>query len=236
MSKIFIQISLVLVLILQSGCKKYPNDPFFSTYTPETRLTKADGNVWSCVKFIDIDGAVTDVPDFHYVLKFYSNKSGVIGFSDVGDFYEISNGQEWSLNNKKDVLTFFGEHRIQKLTINEMELKDKLGNLYLFKKRKKESISSLDQKFLNIPLFGLFDENVKLKGFNDCSYLGNLQASNGTSNLGTVQGLFGNAIGGNGLVGELKNYTFTFSHFFQNSGYVTVWLKRSGISPVIKVN
>lgn len=218
------------------GCKKYTNDPFFSTYSPEARLTKGDSCVWTCVKYFSASGIASDVPPFHYSLSLNKDNSGIVGFSDLGSQYEISNNQEWSLNANKGKLTFFGEHEIKKLTMNQLELSDALGNVYYFEKRKKQGITSMEQGMMNIPLFGLFEEIVSLKGINTCSSQDAVQASNGSSSLGLVQGVLGNGIGGGSTVGEIKNNSFSFSQNFQKPGYITVWIENYGIGPVVMLN
>lgn len=224
-------------MAFQFGCKKYANDPFFSTYSPEARLTKGDSCVWTLIKFTTSGGEEKEVPPFHYSFSLNRDNTGVVGFSDLGAQYEITQGKEWSLNSNKEKLTFFSEQEIKKLTMNQLELIDEFGNIYHFEKRKKQALSAFDQGIINIPLFGLFDETVRLTGVNSCGFQGAVQAFNGNTSLGTVDGIFGNGIGGNGgTVGEIKNYTYSFLHYFQKSGYITLWIKSYGIGPVVKLN
>ncbi len=232
-----------LIVVPLPGCKKYSNDPFFSTYSPEARLTKGDGCVWTCVKYFSASGIASDVPPFHYSLSLNKDKSGIVGFSwgnlaqSIDTLFEISKSQEWALNNSKEKLSFFGDYNIKKLTMNQLELVDAFGNIYLFEKRKTQVISSLNEGIKNIPLFGLFDETVILKDFNSCEFLGNVQAFDGSAPLGLVEGIFGNGIGGNGgSVGTIKNYTFSFTHYFEKPGYITIWILNYGIGPTVKVN
>jgi hypothetical protein len=228
---------LVFTGLFLLGCKKYENDPFISTYSSEARLTKGDNCVWTCVKYLPNNGTAKDISAFHYSLSLKGDNTGVVGFSDLGAQYEITQSKEWSLNSNKEKLTFFGEHEIKKLTMNKLELIDEFGNVYHFEKRKKQAVSAFDQGIINIPLFGLFDETVRLTGVNSCDFQGAVQAFYGNTSLGTVDGIFGNGIGGNGgTVGVIKNYTYSFSYYFQKSGYITLWIKSYGIGPVVKLN
>jgi hypothetical protein len=230
---------LVLIGLFVLGCKKYENDPFISTYSPEARLIKGDSCVWTCVQYLANNGAARDIPAFHYSLSFKDDKSAIAGFADLGTFFEISDSNEWTLGNRKETLSFFGDYEIKKLTMRELELKDSNGNIYLFEKRKKEAISELDEGIMNFPMFGLFNEIVELKDYYSCQFPGQVQAWNSSTNanLNTMEGVLGNGIGGAGSTfGEVKNYKYSFSRNFEKSGYITFWIEIYDSSPIIKIN
>jgi hypothetical protein len=209
------------------SCKKYKNDKFISAHSPEARLTKGESAVWMCTAFQTYDSSKRNLPNNHFGISF---SESTVGFSDLGKLYEISNIQKWELKNDKETLSFFGEREILKLTMNELELKDSLGNIYYFEKKNKESISKIDQGILNVPLFGVFPELCKLVAYNSCENSNSITTLNGEN----IEGVLGN-----GIVGS--NSTYTFSRFFNKPGYVTFWYKEYYIStsydaPVIKLN
>ena len=230
--------ALILIGLCVIGCEKYENDPFLSTYSPEARLTKGDSCVWTCVKYSPSNGVVMNVPAYHYSLSLTNDYKGTIGFSDLGSLFEISNSKDWSLANDKETFKFFSDFQINKLTINQLELKDTYNNVYFFEKRKKQAISSLDNEILNVPMFGLFEETVKLTGFNSCEdQSGDVEAWNSSTNspLGSLEGVYGSGIGGGSSIGQVKYNNFSFSHNFQNTGYITMWCENY-TNPTIQIN
>ena len=54
----------ILIGIILFSCKKYQNDPFYSTYTVESRLTK--GGIWSCNKIKRADGKEYLLKEYQY--------------------------------------------------------------------------------------------------------------------------------------------------------------------------
>jgi hypothetical protein len=223
---------LVLIGLFLLGCKKYENDPFFSTYSPEARLTKGDNCVWTCVKYSPINGTAKDIPAFHYSLSLNDDKTGIAGFSDLGDLFEISNSQEWSLGNSKETLDFFGNYQINRLTMNQLELKDSYGNIYSFEKRKKQAITALDQEIINFPMFGIFPEVASIVEFESGEY-GSISGYVGTTPMSSISGIMGK---GEGCSGFEVNATFTFGRYFSKPGYITFWMRSYNGAPKIKLN
>ena len=233
--------TLILIGLCVIGCKKYQNDPFLSTYSPEARLTKGDSCVWTCVKYSLHNGVVMNVPAYHYSLSLTNDYRGTIGFADLGPSFEISNSKDWSLANDKETFKFFSDFQINKLTMNQLELKDTYNNVYFFEKRKKRAISSLDNEILNVPMFGLFDETVKLTGFNSCENQGgDVEAWNSSTgqDLGKIKGFLGNGLGFDSdwdYGPKFNNFSITKN--FENSGYITFWVELYGSKiPPIKLN
>ncbi len=214
------------------GCKKYQNDPFISTYSPEGRLTKGDGCVWTCVKYSPKNGAAKDIPAFHYSLSFKDDKSGIAGFSVLGTIYEILDTNNWSFSDGKNTLAFFGEYQIKKLTMRELELKDSNGNVYLFEKIKNEAISKLDEGIMNVPMFGIFPEICSVVQIESCEN-GGISAYVGTTPMSSIEGIFGKGIG-EGWTSS--NATFTFGRYFSKPGYISFWMRGYSGSTVIKLN
>jgi hypothetical protein len=214
------------------GCKKYENDPFISTYSPEARLTKGDSCVWTCVKYKNNNGIISNVPAFHYSLSLNKNKTGSTGFLDLGNFFEISNSQIWSLVNNKKTFNFFGNFQINKLTINELELKDNFNNLYYFEKRKKQAITYLDKGILNIPIYGIFSETVKLVEFESGEF-GEIDGKIGGTPMTSITGIVGK---GEGTSGFEINATYNFGRNFSKPGYITFWMRNYSLKPIIKIN
>lgn len=215
-----------LMLIL--SCKKYKNDKFISAHSPEARLIKGDSAVWMCTAYQTYDSVKRNLPDNHFSVSFIKS---TVGFSDLGNLYEISNTQKWELKNNKETLSFFGEREILKLTMKELELKDSLGNIYFFEKRNKESISKIDEGILNVPLFGVFPELCKLVAYNSCENSNSITTLNGWNPKGVL---------GKGIISS--NSTYTFSRYFNKPGYITFWYNEYASSwssykaPIIKLN
>ena len=228
------------------GCKKYPNDNFLSTYSPGSRLAIGDSCVWTCTKYISANGAASIVPNFHFTLSFdkysgslsNSGPEGYANFCHLGDLYlankdkkytEITNTQEWSLIEKKEYLNFYGNREILKLSMNQLELKDSIGNIYYFEKKRFEPLASFDSRILNIPMFGIFPELCSIVDYNSCESGG--ISTNVT--LSPINGILGNGIG---TEQYNTNASFSFGRYFSKQGYITFWIHTHYCAPKIKLN
>ncbi len=253
MFKIYIYISLGFLLAFQFGCKKYAKDPFFSTYSPEARLTKGDDCLWTCYYFEYPDGNKVQVPEYHFNLVFKgkygypSSFNAVIGFSNIAlketklglDIvstdvpFELSTNTIWSLKNSKKTLSLINDFEILRLTMNEMEIKDEKGNVYGFKKVKSKQLSAISSGIKNIPLFGIWPQLSEIVEFNSCEHFDDINATIGSTSMATIPGLSGNGVGYSGIN---TNAVFNFSHGYSKSGYITFWLRNYTGNPIIKLN
>lgn len=256
-------IILFSVLFL-TACKKYENDEFISTYSPLKRLTaSSDENIyWVLVGYIDEVGNEVAVPSNLYNLRFEASGQLYLQWAPyLLDNYSYvpaerySSDSEWSFKSNKEKLIFFDEeHDILKLTVTDLELKNRLGAIYTFKKQPIVSINNMEDAVSPIPLLGVIPistEYHKLVWSNSLNSQSGInlaaQASiNGTTNTGPVScSVQSSTLFGTAYISATTNTTSatcTFSRYFNKPGFLTFFFRKSNGSnfsndwPQIKVN
>lgn len=230
--------SIFLILALFS-CKKYQNDSFYSTYTPEGRLTK--GGVWVCTKILKNNGAEFLLNDFQYNFDFSPNGSITMNFGMLdASLVEHDSLSDWSFSDNKTHLNFMGKWKIQKLTVNQMELIDELGCTYFFDKKSTYNTtngSPIDVNLIGAPLYGVHQKVSSLINYKNCEQISEISGTSTTSPLTAISGVSGIAIGGN--ASTLGSYNFQQN--FTKIGKTTFWLKGPSPSAIedysnIKIN
>jgi hypothetical protein len=232
----------VLILIILStvvGCKKYENDPFISTFTPESRLTKGDSCMWECTGYMNDKGEISSVPANHYGLIFNSDGMTVRFFNHLKSFQEpvnystfegrmqyfsceVLNTGNWNFEESKNYLECFGRYKILSLTMNKLEIQNEKGAIYFFEKKRLSSSPTFDPSILNIPLMGVFPETCSIFSYNSCEN------------------------GSNWFTSLPVNSNFSFNKFFNKKGYITLYFQKSIINnnlglldnqmPIFKLN
>lgn len=185
------------LLLYLFSCKKYEEDPFISTYSPEKRLVTSSANnvCWVLKSYTTQEGQVIEYPDNLFALKFFDNGIFDIVFAPYLSqtslvpndwtyyFAEILKTEEWSLEDNKKSINLLGKKEIIKLTVSELKLKNNLNGVYSFEKKALSRITSMDFSDFDIsqvPIFGLFDSSEELlclknsKSFNSSSELLNI--------------------------------------------------------------
>ena len=146
-------IYLILIIVGFVSCKKYEDDPFYSTYTVKSRLTAGQGakNEWNLVKYISFDGSEVYVPENTYYMYFLVDPN-TIKFMNGS----VDNTLNFEFGSSKKSLEFEDgtSYRIKKLTINKLDLVDLDGNKYYFELKPLLDVNSLEQN--SQPLFKLF--------------------------------------------------------------------------------
>ena len=159
-------IYLILIIVGFVSCKKYEDDPFYSTYTVKSRLTAGQGskNEWNLVKYISFDGSEVYVPENTYYMYFLVDPNTIKFMKGY-----VDNTLNFEFGSSKKSLEFEDgtSYRIKKLTINKLDLVDLDGNKYYFELKPLLDVNSLEQN--SQPLFKLFSsvDDVTISGF-DC--------------------------------------------------------------------
>ncbi len=120
----------ILILIPLFSCKKYKEDPFFSTYSPEGRLCKGS---WNCISIMDT--VISEIPEFSCILEF--DKNGNLTLLKTNSSGElISENFAYAWKSKKNILSFDGvDFEIKSLTWKTIILKSNYTNkVYSFEK------------------------------------------------------------------------------------------------------
>lgn len=229
-------IILISILVITS-CKKYSEDSFISSYTPEGRIKNTTSNVWSLNKYFDEFGNEKNIDSFNLKLNFNADSVYISSLND-----EFSSVYKWEFESKKKFLEInsFWNFEILQLEVDKMKLKNEKGQLFIFNKVKKEEFVYLsDESFLNIPSFGLLageNKSLKLIGINQCEENNINVVANGSLNSALVTGLFGNGFGFNGAPNTMD---YNFSKFFSKEGYITFYTKMNAYTNYnlsIKIN
>jgi hypothetical protein len=216
MKKILYFFILAISLI---SCKKYPNDKFLSSFSPEKRLIKGDSCIWYCNKYVSSEGIEHSFPVGYYGLEF--NKSSVI----CSFFNQLELEHDWSLENSKEVLNISGveQLKINSLTIDKLELENSSGEKYYFQKEKKSIPSEFNTNILQVPLFGLTDKRIKMFDYNNCEEL-NISASFSNSSGTNYSPILMEGWLNNGIGYGYYSYTacsFKFSKNFSKTGFIS---------------
>lgn len=120
----------ILFLTPLFSCKKYKEDPFFSTYSPEGRLCKGS---WNCISILDT--TLSEIPEFSCILEF--DKNGNQKFLKTNANGElIDKNLTYTWKSKKNILSFNGiDFEIKSLTWTNLILQSNNTNkVYSFEK------------------------------------------------------------------------------------------------------
>jgi hypothetical protein len=247
-----------LIILLFIGCKKYENDKFLSTYSPEMRLTSSsEENIyWTLVGHTDEAGQETVLPENMYNLRFETDGQVILHWApylniDYTFRGEVFRDGSWSFNSNKDKLNLFGvDLEIIKLTVTKLELKTSSGAVYYFTKQPLTPINNMENVVnqIPIPLLGIVSDPsiyCKLVWSNSLNSASGVSFSaelslNGDSvdcSISPYDALLGNAYitDEKGAVG-----TISFTRDFENNGYISMFIRGlkggTGLYPEIFVN
>lgn len=229
---------LILLSIVLFSCKKYKEDSFISTYSPESRIKNTSANIWILEKYVDENGFEKNIDKNNYNLKISKDSLTISSLNS-----EFINQTSWSFqSNKQNILTNGNTNmEILKLAVDKMRLKNDKGQTYWFKKvLLEDSILVATESVIGVPLFGLFNgesSSIKLTKINNCEVNNiNVVYNNNTINTTYQGGLFGNGFGINSTSGSIS---YNFSNTYSKPGYLTFYYKNDGNSDynfVVKVN
>jgi hypothetical protein len=231
--------NILLILIILVSCKKYKEDNFISTYTPEKRLINTSSNIWTLENFKDSDGNDNSITDANFTLHFSEDSVTVSTLN-----FEQTNLNKWNFESSKKNLVLNDEMKFEilKLEVDRMKLKNEKGEVYSFKKILQDNTALLaDNSILNIPLFGLKDNSTLLKLFdiNHCEEKNMIVTINGNNSSNPiVNGLFGNAIGFDNA-NALNSIKFNFTKFYSKPGEFTFYYEKDDwtyYNIVVKIN
>lgn len=230
-------IAFILVsLIVLSSCKKYKEDSFISTFSPEQRLTNSS-NIWTLQKFSSTLMSEKAIAENNFNL-FFDKDSLVI--SSLNNDYV--GGLDWTFesNEKYISLSDGRKFEILQLEVDKLKLKNEKGEIYSFKKKRNQDYQFVsDESIIDVPLFGLSNPSsvLKFKGANHCDQNNISVFVNGSiSNNPLVTGLFGNAFG---FTGTLNSINLNFSKYFSKPGQLTFYYRGeqwSSCNLVVKIN
>lgn len=139
--------SIILIIIIAFtaySCKKFENDPFYSTYTVKSRLTKNNEEYdrnnttkWVLTSYKTSEYVDVEIPENVFTL--YFSKEGFVkiqnGASGEGSEYVNIITKNYKLSSNKDaiIIDSIGTYKIKKLTVVDLELTDSLSNKLTFK-------------------------------------------------------------------------------------------------------
>jgi len=161
--------SIILIIISAFtiySCKKFENDPFYSTYTVKSRLTKfnveSDGwftKKWVLTEYKKYSGDNIEVPENVFTLYFSKGDTIKIqngSIEEYGDRYAnvIYKNYKFSSNKDAIIIDSIGTFWIKKLTVVDLELADSLNNRLIFKLKSTEN--GFLENYYNPKDFSLF--------------------------------------------------------------------------------
>lgn len=153
------------------GCKKYEDDDFISTYTPEKRLwvTSNENVYWSLTIYENTQKNLKFyLPSDLYNLRFWRNgtlelfyATNIYGNDNGVQSAEIYNRSFWSLIDNKSKITMFDQtFKIKQLEVDRLNIESEGGERFFFTKSPASSFRSANNMVNEVPLPYLFSDDL----------------------------------------------------------------------------